>query len=111
MRTGGPHSGQSPPNDAVLRSAILGFAAVSAIRPQPACIVRLFRNRSSLIESVGILRDYQEEDMKRTVVSATLVVMLMVLVGTTPGSALGGQQPPAKKKERHPEIRKAIAAT
>jgi hypothetical protein len=48
--------------------------------------------------------------MKRTVVFATVVVVLMALAGTIPGSALRGQQPPTKKKERHPEIRKAIAA-
>lgn len=48
--------------------------------------------------------------MKRTVVFATLVLVLMTLAGSTPGSALGGQQPPNKKKERHPEIRKALAA-
>jgi len=47
--------------------------------------------------------------MKRTMVFATVVVMLMALVGTIPGSAFGVQQPP-KKKERHPEIRKALAA-
>jgi hypothetical protein len=52
----------------------------------------------------------QEEDMKRTVVFATLVVVLMTVAGTKPGSALGGQQPPTKKRERHPEIRKALAA-
>ncbi len=50
--------------------------------------------------------------MKRAVVFATVVTVLMALTGTIPGSALGGQQAPTstKKKERHPEIRKALAA-
>jgi len=46
--------------------------------------------------------------MKRSVFFVTVVALLMALAGSMPGSALGGQT--TKKKERHPEIRKALAA-